>query len=370
MKILHMSSSLDGGGVERLLFDYYTHMDRKNIQFDFVKVCSKEGILEQPLKKMGSNIFEIPPLRDGYGEYSKYLRSILKHGHYDAIHSHGGYRALFALRIAKQERVSIRIAHSHMAYIPESIKEHVVRKISTFFIKRYATHLFACGKDAAFWMWGRKACTSGKVHIMTNAIDTERFKYSEEKRDKIRAELRLEDKFVIGNVARFSYQKNHEFLIRAFYKVRKIRKNAILLLIGRGELEENIKKQVSVLGLNDSVIFMGVRNDVPEILNAMDVFVLPSMYEGLPVTLIEVQANGLPVLVADTVTKEICINNNVAYVPLNVNCWVNAICSSTNTRINNSAELVKIAGYDINDEADSLSNAYYNYAQSSKMRNI
>lgn len=357
LQILHTIPALDGGGADRILYDYCIRMSDV-IHFDFIVHTENQGILEQELQNIGCRIFHIQPLHTNARAYCSNIKNIIKNGKYDIIHVSQGYRGLLMIFYAKKYGIKVRIAHSHMAYIPESIKEHVVRKISTFFVKRYATHLFACGKDAAIWMWGREAYTSGKVHIMTNAIDTERFKYSEEKRDKIRAELRLEDKFVIGNVARFSYQKNHEFLIRVFAEVKKIRKDAVLMLIGRGELEADIKNQVSVLGLNNSVIFMGVRNDVPEILNAIDVFVLPSRYEGLPVTLVEVQANGLPTLVADTVTKEIYINNNVAYLPLNVNCWVGAICRSIKTRINNNSELVKNAGYDITLEALGLLQHY------------
>lgn len=357
LQILHTIPALDGGGADRILYDYCIRMSDV-IHFDFIVHTENQGILEQELQNIGCRIFHIQPLHTNTRAYCSNIKNIIKNGKYDIIHVSQGYRGLIMIFYAKKYGIKVRIAHSHMAYIPESIKEHVVRKISTFFVKRYATHLFACGKDAAIWMWGREAYTSGKVHIMTNAIDTERFKYSEEKRDKIRAELRLEDKFVIGNVARFSYQKNHEFLIRVFAEVKKIRKDAVLMLIGRGELEADIKNQVSVLGLNDSVIFMGVRNDVSELLNTMDVFVLPSRYEGLPVTLVEVQVNGLPVLVADTVTKEIYINNNVAYLPLNVNSWVGAICRSIKTRINNGSELVKNAGYDITLEALGLLQHY------------
>ena len=258
---------------------------------------------------------------------------------------------------AKKYGIKVRIAHSHMAYIPESIKEHVVRKISTFFVKRYATHLFACGKDAAIWMWGREAYTSGKVHIMTNAIDTERFKYSEEKRDKIRAELRLEDKFVIGNVARFSYQKNHEFLIRVFAEVKKIRKDAVLMLIGRGELEADIKNQVSVLGLNDSVIFMGVRNDVSELLNTMDVFVLPSRFEGFGIVYVEAQANGLSCFgTEERVPHEVALTDTIKFLSLKLPAkkWAETICKTSSIRNAFTQKQIIEASYDINMEATKL----------------
>lgn len=352
MKILEITSELDGGGVDRLLYDYCSRLI-PDVQFDFVATSKFEGMLEQPLKDLGCNVYHIAQLREDLKLHKKQLSEILENGQYDIIHDHSGYKAYFNLKLAKKLGVKGRIAHSHIAYIPESAKNRLQRKIVTLLTKVYATDLFACGRDAAKWMWGEK----DDVYIMTNAIHTERFAFSEETRNRIRKELGLEGKFVIGDVARFSYQKNHEFLIRIFAQVKKLRSDAVLVLIGRGELEDDVKQQVKDMGLTDSVIFMGVRNDVPELLNALDIFLLPSRFEGLPVTVVEVQANGLATFAADTITDEIKLLPNVNYLPLEMSAaeWAKAIVKADISRIMNGLSNSK---YDIEYAVNSLKDRY------------
>lgn len=369
IRILQMSSALDGGGVERLLFDYYKNMDYKIINCDFTTVQERQGILEDSLKQMGSQIFRLPRIRAGYKEYQAKLTDIFNQNQYDIIHSHLGYKSWFALQAAKEAGIPVRIAHSHTSNNPERHSMLALRKMATQFTKYYATHLFACGEDAAIWMWGKKTYNNGNIHIMTNAIDTKRFRYSTEKRNEIRRSLGLNDKFVIGNVGRFSYAKNHEFMIKAFADIKKNRNNAILMLVGRGELEEDVKKQVSLFGLNDSVIFMGVRNDVPDLINAMDVFILPSRFEGLPVTLVEVQANGLYALASEVITKEVTISDRINYLPLDVSIWNKTLLSLhdyNNLKDREKyADVVRQSGYDICKAAYSMQNTYTSLYQSS-----
>ena len=320
MRILHVTSELDGGGIERLLFDYARRMPH-DVRFDFAINADIEGILEKPLTEMGCNIFRIPRLRNGLRNYKKQLTDILKNGNYDIIHVHSAYKAFVPLFVAKKSGIKARIAHSHICNAPESRKEKAIRKISTVLTKHYATNLFACGVDAGRWVWGDAA----DFYVMPNAIDADKFRFDTTKREKIREELNLNGKFVIGNVARFSFQKNHEFLIKVFSSVVKSCPNAVLLLVGQGELMDDVKRQVKELNLEESVIMLGVRNDVPDLLNAMDLFVLPSRYEGLPVTLVEVQANGLHALASNSITKEMSVPESVDYLPLQKSEWINRI---------------------------------------------
>ncbi len=315
IKVLFTLPALDGGGAEKIIFDYVLRMS-PDFAFDFIVHTKDKGILEADLEERGCSIYHIPPLHENRKQYVRDVRTIIQNGNYDIIHVNQGYRGLVFLWIAYRNGIKIRIAHSHMAWIPEDTKTRVVRILSTCIVKRLATDLFACGNDAARWMWGQRTFQSGKVRIMTNAIDTKRFSFSTSKRDDIRSALQLGDSFVIGNVARFSYQKNHEFLIDIFEKICENRKDAILLLVGRGELEQDIYDWVNRKGLTERVKFLGVRNDVPDLLNAMDVFVLPSRFEGLPVTLVEAQANGLPCYVSDAVTPEIKVTDDIFYLPL------------------------------------------------------
>ncbi len=328
MRILEITSELDGGGVDRLLYDYCSRMT-DDIKFDFVVTSKTEGILEQPLKDLGCNVYHISQIREGLKQHNNELRKILTDNHYDIIHDHSGYKAWCNLSVAKKCGVAVRVAHSHQAFMTETLKQKIMRILSTPITKMYATELFACGNDAAKWMWGKAAFNRGKVYIMKNAIRAESFEFSAENRESIRQEYNIADKFVIGNVARFTYQKNHEFLVQIFAEIKKVRNDAVLMLVGRGELENDVKKQVEELGLSDSVLFMGVRNDVPDLLNAMDVFVLPSRFEGLGMVYVEAQFNGLKTFASDVVPKEVNITGNLLFLPLdNIKLWVNAIIQS------------------------------------------
>ena len=357
MKILNITSDLDGGGVDRLLFDYCSQLIN-DIQFDFVVNKKREGMLEQPLKDLGCNIFHITQIRESFKKHNQQLEDILKANQYDIVHDHSGYKAWCNLRLAKRCGIKVCIAHAHQAFMTETFVQKNIRKISTVITKFYANELFACGSDAAKWMWGNKAFCNGKVYIMKNAICAEKFDYSFDMRKKLRNELNITDKYVIGNVARLTFQKNQKFLVDIFAEIKKVRKDAVLMLVGRGDLENDIRQQVKKLGLSDSVFFMGVRNDVPYLLNAMDVFVLPSRFEGLPVTLIEIQANGLPAVISDVVTKEAVMSNEICFMSLSKTAleWAKKITEKTRT---NSENIVKGTSYDLNVAVKELRFKYF-----------
>jgi len=353
IKVLEISADLDGGGVDRLLYDYCSRMADR-IQFDFIVSSKYEGILEQPLKNLGCKIFHVAEMRKNLRLYLQQLDKIFREGKYDIVHSHVGYKSFFVLRYAKKYGVKVRIAHSHIAYLPETKEEQYERLISASLTKYLATDLFACGRDAAKWMW-HKVC-----YVMNNAINTKSFVFSQEKRDDLRNELGIGNKFVVGNVGRLSYQKNHEFLIMVFSEVKKMREESVLLLVGRGELEGDVKVQVKSLGLEKDVIFLGVRNDVHDLLNAMDVFVLPSRFEGLPVVMVEVQANGLPIVASNTITDEIKLADNVYYMPLSESpvAWAQHIIACDGKRIRNGVDILVQNGYDIDVEAKKMQKKY------------
>jgi len=360
MKVLQITSELNGGGVDRLLYDYCSRMI-PDIQFDFIVTAEKKGILEQPLKDLGCNIYRVSQFRKSINEHKKQIRDIIERGNYDIIHDHSGYKAFVNLKIAKKCGIKTRIAHAHQAFVAESFKSKMLRVFVTPLTKYYATNLFACGIDAGRWMWGYKTFNSGKVHIMTNAINIPKFTFSEKTRSEMRKQLGIEGKFVVGNVARFSYQKNHEFLLDIFMEIKHRNDNAVLLLIGGGELEDDIKAKVSEYSLNDSVLFLGVRNDVHKLLSAMDAFVLPSRFEGLPVTLVEAQAASLPSYAADTITKEIGITNYLTYIPLNKNSeyWAQMILSAVSMPRRDLSKIIEDRNYDIKTEAEKMKQIYF-----------
>lgn len=358
IKVLHITSGLDGGGVERLLLDYYSNMDHNKIHFDFITTREKRGMLEGSFENMGCKIYRVTPLRTNFYKYIVAIYKVMQDNSYDIIHCHGGYKSAIALIIAKHLGVKARIAHSHMAYVPETIYTHIIRMFFTYFTKLYATHLFACGNDAALWAWGERLFYEGKIYIMTNAINTDRFQFKRNIRELLRTQLDLKDKFVVGNVGRISYQKNQKFLLDVLSDLRKTNTNIVLMIIGRGEQEQELKRYAKSLDIEGSVLFMGIRDDVSDLLNVMDVFALPSLWEGLPVTLVEVQANGLPAYVSNNITKEIAINPNIMYLPLNKSLWEQMIQNCQNKRILNGVKNIQIKGYSVAKEATGLFKKY------------
>ncbi|MGN1114629.1 MAG: glycosyltransferase family 1 protein [Oscillospiraceae bacterium] len=363
VKVLHELSALDGGGIAKLVYDYYLHMDHDKIHFDFlIYDYYDEGIYEQPLKNLGCNIYKIPRIKKDKKGYLRGMEKVIKEGNYDVVHSHMGSRGLFAMYFGKKYGVKMRIVHSHIAFEPVSSLKRKFNCVLAKIAKHYATDLFACGQDAGVYMWGRKAAENGKVHIMTNAVDTEKFKFSKEIRDKKREEIGVVGKLVIGIVGRLSEQKNYPFLFASYKKLLEKRNDTVLVIVGRGLDEEKIKAQAKNMGLQDSIKFLGIRSDVAELLNAFDVFVLPSLYEGLPVVLIEAQANGVQEIVSDRVTSEMDITDLIRFLPIEgtENDWAEAmaLCKDNSSVREKYSQQVSEAGYDIRVESKKMQDYY------------
>ena len=250
-------------------------------------------------------------------EYQKELYRIFKENNYKIVHSHISTLSVFPLRIAKKAGVPIRIAHSHSTSNKKEWKRNLIKNILRPFSKVYANQFFACSELSGRWLFGEKAFKNNKIKIINNAIDLEKFKFNKEIRNKIREKLNiLEDTVLIGHIGRFVTQKNHEFLIEVFNDIYKGRKNSKLILIGQGNLKKKIVKKVEELGLKDNVIFTGQINNVSDYYNAMDIFILPSLYEGLPVVGIEAQANGLLCEFSTDMTKETKVLNTTRFISL------------------------------------------------------
>lgn len=365
VRVLQELSALDGGGVAKLLYDYYRNMDHTKIHFDFLIYDYYEnGMYEEPLKDLGCTIYKLPRIKKDKIGYLTGMKKIIKDGNYDVVHSHMGSRGLFVMYYGKKYKVPKRIVHSHIAYEPVSNVKRKINAMLASIAKHYATDLFACGKDAGIYMWGKKASAEGKVHIMTNAVDTDSFQFSNVLRIQKQEELQITGKFVIGIVGRLSEQKNYPFLFSAYKKVTEQRDDTVLLIVGRGLEEDKIKKLAADMNLGNSVRFLGIRSDVSELLNAFDMFVLPSKYEGLPVVLIEAQANGVQELVSDRVTTEMDITDLIKFLPIEntKDQWAKEMCSAsikTNERERYS-NLVRQAGYDIKIESKKMQNFYCN----------
>lgn len=362
IRVLHELGSLDGGGVARLLYDYYTHTDRTNVHFDFLIYNYYEnGILEKPLIDLGCKVYKVPKIQDGRKAFRKGIDRVLKDNRYDIVHSHRGPQSFYVLSAAKKYGVKVRIAHSHLAYKPESLSRKIKEKILIIMDKYLATQLFACGEDAGKSMWGKNK----PFFIMKNAIDLRKFSFSEEKRLEKRKQIGVssEDEFVFGIVGRMEDQKNYSFLMSVIKELKSKNSNFSLVTVGRGSMENRIKQLSNDYDITDKVRFLGIRNDVSELLNAFDGFVLPSKYEGLPVVLIEAQANGLTELVSDCVTKEMSVTDLITFLPIDdESAWVNRMQQMIGQKEQKNrsqyAQLMKEAGYSIEEEADKLCEKY------------
>lgn len=363
VRVLQELSTLDGGGIAKLLYDYYRNIDHNKVHFDFViSNYYDKGIYEDYFTSQGCKIYKIAKKTKDKETYLNQIEEIIKNGNYDVIHSHYGMYAFDVMQIAKKYGIKKRIAHSHLAYVPTSTVQKLKNIIRRHVAVANATDLFACGRDAGVFMWGKRAVESGKVHIMKNAVDTSKFAFSNEKRIEKRKVLGVEDKFVIGIVGRLSEQKNYPFLWRVYKKVLEKRNDTALIVVGRGTEEKEIKSLAKKMGIYDKISFLGIRDDVPELLNAMDLFVLPSLYEGLPVVLVENQSNGLMSFASDKITNEMAVTDLVKFLPIEgtEDQWAEEICNYKPSIENREFYRQQIIdnGYDIKSASLEMQNFY------------
>ena len=360
LRVLQIMGIVESGGVEAVIMNYYRHIDRSKVQFDFVMHKGGNTNYIDAVKSMGARVYEITPYTKNLFAFTYDIYKIIKKGHYDIVHSNMNSLSVFPLFAAWLAGARVRILHNHTTDTKAEGFRTVIKRTLRPFAKMFANQYWACSKLAAEWMYGKQAVDSGKVTIINNAIDLNKFSFSQEKRDALRNELGLEGKFVVGHVGRFMKQKNHEFLIDIFAEVAKQKENAVLMLIGEGPLMLVIREKVNELHLEKKVLFLGVRNDVADLYNVMDVFALPSFYEGLPVVGVEVQANGLPFLCSDQVTREIFISDSIKLLALNDGAekWAEEILSVKREPFTKTLKSMQESGFDIFNEARKLDKMY------------
>lgn len=358
-----------GGGVESIVMNYYRHIDRNKIQFDFICDDDSTDIPYEEIEKLGGKVILIPPYQKVF-KYHKKLKKVLTEGHYKIVHSHINTLSVFSLYAAKCAGVPVRIAHSHSTTNKKEIKKNIIKQILRPFSKVFSTNYMCCSELAGRWLFGNKAYDEGKVFLLNNAIEIDKFKYNEEVRKLKRKELNIsDDTLVIGHVGRFVEQKNHKFLIDIFNELHKKKKNSILLLIGHGPLMNEVKEKVKNLELEDCVKFLGQRNDTNELYQAMDIFCLPSLYEGLPVVGIEAQASGLLCFFSNTMTKETKVINSTIFLPLNdsANKWKTIIINNfKNYRRMDVSNEIESKKFNIFVEVKKLENMYFLLEEESK----
>lgn len=363
IKIFQLVGSYKGGGVEAVVMNFYRNIDRNKIQFTFVCDEDSTDIPYEEIEKLGGKIIIVPPYSKPF-KYHSALKKALKEDDYKIIHSHISTMSVFSLFAAKCAGVPVRIAHSHSTTNKKEKKKNLMKQVLRPFSKVFATDYMCCSELAGRWLFGNKEYDKGNVYLLNNAIDLDKFKYNESLRKKKRKELGIkDDTLVIGHIGRFVAQKNHDFLIDIFNEIHKKNNNSILLLAGQGLLMEDIKNKVKELNLDGSIKFLGQRNDANELYQAFDVFLLPSLYEGLPVVGVEAQASGLLCYLSDDMTKETKVLDITKFMSLNNTPeeWANNILDDVKKykRIDTSKEMTA-KNFNIKEEAKKLEEYYLN----------
>lgn len=352
-----------GGGVEAVVMNYYRHMDHNKIQFDFICDDDSTNIPYEEIEKLGGKVILIPPYQKVI-KYHKTLKRVLKDGNYKIVHSHINVLSVFSLFAAKMANIPVRIAHSHSTTNKKEWKKNVLKQVLRPFSKLFATDYFCCSELAGRWLFGNKTYDQGKVYLLNNAIDLDKFKYDEKIRKQKRKELNIkDDTLVIGHIGRFVQQKNHTFLIDIFNEVHKQNNNSILLLAGQGPLMDEIVAKVKELNLEKSVKFLGQRKDANELYQAFDVFLLPSLYEGLPVVGVEAQASGLLCFLSSDMTKETKVLESTTIMNLSNTSkeWADSILNKVSKyKRNNTIKEISSNGFNIKEEVKSLTHKYLN----------
>lgn len=360
VRVLQIIGIVAGGGVEAVIMNYYEHIDRTKVQFDFIVHNDNKIDITPKVEAMGGRVYKVTPYYKNPVAFMYGIYKVIRNHHYRIVHSNMNTLSAFSLFAAWAAGAPVRILHNHSTSSPGETKRNIMKFMLRPFARLFATHYFACSRLAGEWMYGKKMMDIGKVKIVNNAIDLKKYEFNPRKREKLRKELGLTDEFVIGHVGRFMFQKNHEFLIDVFAEACKKNPQMVLLLIGDGPLRSGLEEKVKKLGLTDHVNFLGLRNDVQNLYNVMDIFVLPSHYEGLPVVGVEAQANGLPCLFSTKVTKETHLTHSTQFLDLSTGAskWAERIVSMKYERNEEVGEELRQAGFEINKEARNLANFY------------
>lgn len=357
IRVLHMIASLDVGGSQTVMMNIYRNIDREKIQFDFVIDHPKEDYFAEEIRSLGGRVYTMPAFHGtNAGEIKRDWNNFFyTHPEYHILHSHTRSYASLYLPVAKAHGVKT-IIHSHSTSTGGGVKG-AVKAVMQLPLRHQADVLMACSLDAGEWLYGKRACRSERFILLPNGIDTGRFVLAPGTRERYRRELGLEGRYVIGNVGRFYDVKNHTFLLDVFQKIHAREPEAMLLLVGVGPLQQQMAQKAVELGVAEQVIMTGNRTDVPELLGAMDVFAFPSLWEGLPMTVVEAQAAGLPCVLSDTITKEVDVSPLVEYLPLgDAEQWADALLTRR-ARLDVSKNIAR-AGFDIRSSVKRLTELY------------
>ena len=343
-------------GITSVIMNYVRNTFN-DVNYDFV-ICGRlENDIADELVTLGNEIM-IPPysrLRNPLAYYS-WLKGIVKRNKYDVIHVHGNSGTMYIeIHAAKKMGIPVRITHCHSTSCKYKLAHYVLKP----FMNIELTQAIACSELAGKWLYTRS------FHVLPNGIDVQNFMFSKTIRKEYREKLGINDKFVIGHVANMTYEKNHMFLLRVFKALAEENPNMILMLVGDGMLRGSIEAYISENDLEDNVLLLGRRSDVAQLYQCMDIFVLPSLFEGLPVTLVEAQCSGLPCIVSDHITREVDVTNNITHIGIqesDISKWKETIINSIDNvdliGRNKGAEILSKSRFSIKHCVDELLEIY------------
>lgn len=355
IRILHCVVGMNYGGYETFIMNVYRNIDRTKVQFDFL--TSLPGVFDEEIEKMGGIVYRVPFItKVGPFAYQKNLDTFFRlHPEYTIVHSHMDKFSGSVMKAAKKAGVKTRIAHSHNTQNEGGLVYQLVKNFYGRMVEPNCTHRFACSQEAADWMFGEKG---REATVVYNGIEVEKYLPDDKKRKELRQKMGIENNFVVGHTGRFAHQKNHSFLVEVFCEIRDRRHDAKLLLIGTGDLQDEIKEKVKSLGLENDVIFYGTTNKVNEVLQAMDCFVMPSHHEGLGIVLIEAQCAGLYCTASTAVPALAQITDNMQFVSLEETPaeWAEKILSAQPQPVNR--EDILNCPYNVVKTAEFLQNFY------------
>lgn len=369
IRVVHVFGILDQGGAENMIMNLYRKIDREKVQFDFVVHSEKRGFFEEEIKRLGGNIYRVPRYQ---GKNTiKYILAwselFKQHPEWSIVHSHIRSSAVIYLWIAHRYGLKT-VVHSHSISSGNGM-ESWAKSLLQYPLRFICDYYLACSLEAGMWLFGKRVARSSHFFVLRNAIDLEAFIYKEETRNNKRTEIGINDEYVIGHVGRFEYPKNHSFIVKLFEYIHEKNPNTLLLLIGSGTYENEVRDFLEKKNLMNSVIILNNRTDVSELMQAMDVFLFPSLYEGLGLAAIEAQATGLHVIASkEGVPVETAITDQLKFISLSssLGVWCEEIMTLYSNR-RTPVEEIKASGYDIRQTSKWLQDFY---CQIEKTRSI
>ncbi len=369
LRVLQIIGIVCGGGVEAVIMNYYRNINRENVQFDFIVDGKEKSLLDDEIESLGGKVYHVTAYKDNIFRYMYDVYKVMKNNQYSIIHDNMNTMSFFSLLPAWIAGKPIRIIHNHTTNAKEDGCKYYMKKVLRHFAPLFANHYLACSVFAGEWMYGKKAMMSDDIKVINNAIDLKKFAYSRDLRKKLRSQYDIADnEIIVGHVGRIAPQKNHMFLLDIFADFYKAHHNSRLMLIGDGPLREEVICRAKELGISRQVMLLGLRKNVYELYNVMDIFLLPSLYEGLPVVTVEAQANGVPACVSTAIPKEAVVLDNVKRLPLSAGApvWRENMEDLLEKRNLSSADDMTSAGFSIKKEAVNLEGYYQELLTRSK----